>query len=168
MRSRYGADKRPGLLCAGGVLYAVCVFLYGPMCAIYLLSFQGPHGASPSPCGASRCNWFAALFAQHRTGDFAGAFLRSILLAVLVLGITVVLSVMAGLAFRRRFCRCHPGVLSGHCQPDHAGVAGGAGHWLDVPTDWATTGLVHVRAGGATDLDAALWAAYHVCGAQPF
>ena len=47
--------------------------------------------------------WFTALFVQHRTGDFAGSFLRSILLAVLVLGMTVVLSVMAGLAFRRRF-----------------------------------------------------------------
>jgi putative spermidine/putrescine transport system permease protein len=47
--------------------------------------------------------WFAALFVQHRTGDFAGSLLRSLLLAILVLGLTVVMSVMAGLAFRRRF-----------------------------------------------------------------
>jgi putative spermidine/putrescine transport system permease protein len=79
------------------------LFLYGPMCAIYLLSFQGPHGGLTFPMRGVSLQWFAALFAQHRTGDFAGAFLRSILLAVLVLGLTVVLSVMAGLAFRRRF-----------------------------------------------------------------
>jgi putative spermidine/putrescine transport system permease protein len=52
--------------------------------------------------GAS-LHWFHALFAQERTGDFAGAFSRSILLAVLVLAVTVVLSVLAGMAFRRRF-----------------------------------------------------------------
>jgi putative spermidine/putrescine transport system permease protein len=47
--------------------------------------------------------WFAALLAQQRTGDFAGSFLRSVLLAGLVLILTVVMSVLAGLAFRRRF-----------------------------------------------------------------
>jgi putative spermidine/putrescine transport system permease protein len=48
-------------------------------------------------------HWFAALFGQERTGDFAGSFVRSILLALIVLVLTVVFSLMAGLAFRRRF-----------------------------------------------------------------
>jgi putative spermidine/putrescine transport system permease protein len=47
--------------------------------------------------------WFYALFAQERTGDFAGAFTRSMILAVIVLLLTVAISVVAGLAFRRRF-----------------------------------------------------------------
>jgi putative spermidine/putrescine transport system permease protein len=47
--------------------------------------------------------WFETLFAQKRVGDIAGAFVRSIELAVVVAVITVVLSVLAGLAFRRRF-----------------------------------------------------------------
>jgi putative spermidine/putrescine transport system permease protein len=47
--------------------------------------------------------WFSALFAQERTGDFAGAFTRSMILAVMVLLLTVAISVVAGLAFRRRF-----------------------------------------------------------------
>jgi putative spermidine/putrescine transport system permease protein len=46
--------------------------------------------------------WFTALFAQQRTGDIAGSFARSIALALAVLVLTVVISVMAGLAFRRR------------------------------------------------------------------
>jgi hypothetical protein len=48
-------------------------------------------------------HWFVALFGQQRTGDFAGAFTRSMLLALLVLTLTVCMSVIAGLAFRRRF-----------------------------------------------------------------
>jgi putative spermidine/putrescine transport system permease protein len=104
MRSRHGADKRPWTFYVLAAFFTLFVlFLYGPMCAIYLLSFQGPNGGLTFPMHGASLQWFAALFAQHRTGDFAGSFLRSILLAVLVLGITVVLSVMAGLAFRRRF-----------------------------------------------------------------
>ncbi len=48
-------------------------------------------------------HWFVALFGQQRTGDFQGSFARSIALAIIVLILTVVFSVMAGLAFRRRF-----------------------------------------------------------------
>ena len=104
MRSRHGADKRPWTFYVLAAFFTLFVlFLYGPMCAIYLLSFQGPNGGLTFPMRGVSLQWFAALFAQHRTGDFAGSFLRSILLAVLVLGMTVVLSVMAGLAFRRRF-----------------------------------------------------------------
>jgi len=101
---RHGADKRPWTFYVLAAFFTLFVlFLYGPMCAIYLLSFQGPNGGLTFPMHGVSLQWFAALFVQHRTGDFAGSFLRSILLAVLVLGITVVLSVMAGLAFRRRF-----------------------------------------------------------------
>src|SRR5688572_8471493 len=78
-------------------------FLYGPMSAIYILSFQGPTGGLTFPMQGTSLHWFVALFEQQRTGDFAGAFTRSIGLAVLVLTLTVSMSVLAGLAFRRRF-----------------------------------------------------------------
>jgi putative spermidine/putrescine transport system permease protein len=101
-RSR--ADKRPWTFYVLATFFTLFVlFLYGPMFAIYILSFQGPNGGLTFPMNGVSLQWFAALFVQHRTGDFAGSFLRSILLAILVLGLTVVLSVMAGLAFRRRF-----------------------------------------------------------------
>ena len=79
------------------------IFLYGPMSAIFVLSFQGPTGGLTFPMNGVSLRWFSALFNQERTGDFTGGFTRSILLALLVLSITVTISVLAGLAFRRRF-----------------------------------------------------------------
>ena len=49
-------------------------FLYGPMSAIYILSFQGPTGGLTFPMQGYSLHWFVALFQQQRTGDFAGAF----------------------------------------------------------------------------------------------
>ena len=79
------------------------LFLYGPMFVIYALSFQGPNGGMTFPMHGVSLHWFIALIEQQRTGDIAGAFQRSIVLAVAVAALTVVFSVMAGLAFRRRF-----------------------------------------------------------------
>jgi len=79
------------------------LFLYGPMACIYILSFQGENGGLTFPLNGVSLHWFGALFYQERTGDIAGAFDRSIPLAVIVLTITVVFSLAAGLAFRRRF-----------------------------------------------------------------
>ena len=73
------------------------------MSAIYILSFQGPNGGLTFPLNGVSLNWFYALFQQQRTGDIAGSFARSITLALIVLVLTVTISVMAGLAFRRRF-----------------------------------------------------------------
>jgi putative spermidine/putrescine transport system permease protein len=78
-------------------------FLYGPMTVIYILSFQGPQGGMTFPMNGFSLEWFRALFEQKRVGDIAGAFVRSLELALVVAVITVVLSVVAGLAFRRRF-----------------------------------------------------------------
>jgi putative spermidine/putrescine transport system permease protein len=96
--------KRPPSFYFLAAFFALFVaFLYGPMSAIYILSFQGPTGGLTFPMRGASLHWFHALFAQERTGDFAGAFTRSILLAVIVLSVTVVMSVLAGMAFRRRF-----------------------------------------------------------------
>lgn len=79
------------------------LFLYGPMMAIYILSFQGPTGGLTFPMRGFSLVWFDALFGQQRTGDFSGSFRRSIILAVVVMVVTLIVSVTAGLAFRRRF-----------------------------------------------------------------
>jgi putative spermidine/putrescine transport system permease protein len=101
---RPSSDRRPWTFYALAAFFTLFVlFLYGPMSAIYILSFQGPNGGLTFPMNGFSLHWFAALFGQQRTGDFLGSFLRSILLAAIVLTLTVVLSVMAGLAFRRRF-----------------------------------------------------------------
>jgi putative spermidine/putrescine transport system permease protein len=89
------------LLTAFFVLFVL--FLYGPMMAIYILSFQGPTGGLTFPLRGVSLVWFDALFGQQRTGDFSGSFWRSIILAVVVMALTLAISVAAGLAFRRRF-----------------------------------------------------------------
>ena len=48
-------------------------------------------------------HWFVDLFTQVSTGDVKGAFSRSIRLAMVVTIITVVVSFMSAMAFRRRF-----------------------------------------------------------------
>jgi putative spermidine/putrescine transport system permease protein len=79
------------------------LFLYGPLSAIVILSFQGPDGGLTFPMNGVSTHWFTALFEQQRVGDFKGAFLRSLQLGLVVMVLTVLISLAAGLAFRRRF-----------------------------------------------------------------
>lgn len=79
------------------------LFLYGPTLTIIVLSFQGPDGGLTFPMNGVSVHWFARLFAQQAVGDFGGSLTRSLLLALMVMTATVVMSVSAGLAFRRRF-----------------------------------------------------------------
>ena len=48
-------------------------------------------------------HWFRDLFEQQAVGDIWGAFRRSLALGLMVMVATVVISVMGGLAFRKRF-----------------------------------------------------------------
>ncbi|SMF68848.1 putative spermidine/putrescine transport system permease protein [Tistlia consotensis] len=79
------------------------LFLYGPISTIVILSFQGPDGGLTFPMNGVSTHWFANLFERQAVGDFGGSFTRSIELGLLVMAITLVVSVSAGLAFRRRF-----------------------------------------------------------------
>ena len=78
-------------------------FLYGPLSAIVLLSFQGPDGGLTFPMVGVSTHWFEALFEQQRVGDFKGSFLRSLGLGLVAMALTVVIAFAAGLAFRKRF-----------------------------------------------------------------
>ena len=82
---------------------AYVIALYGPMVCIYILSFQDVRGGLVFPMKGLSLHWFVDLFTQVRTGDVKGAFSRSIRLAMLVTLITVIVSFMAAMAFRRRF-----------------------------------------------------------------
>jgi putative spermidine/putrescine transport system permease protein len=77
------------------------VFLYGPMLCMYVLSFQGEQGALSFPMRGLSLHWFRQLW-EGRSGDIGGAVSRSMPLALLVMVITVVFSVAAGLGFRRQ------------------------------------------------------------------
>ena len=79
------------------------IFLYGPMIAVLVLSFQGPSASLVFPLRDPSLLWFDELFSPRRTGDVVGAFYRSLPLALFVMLLTVLISVTAGFAFRRRF-----------------------------------------------------------------
>jgi putative spermidine/putrescine transport system permease protein len=82
---------------------AYVVFLYGPMFAIFVLSFQGPDGGLTFPMTGVSLTWFYKLFAGTGIVDIGAAFMRSLKLGLVVMMITVVLSVAAGMAFRKAF-----------------------------------------------------------------
>lgn len=97
-------SRRPWTFYVLALLFTLFViFLYGPMISIFVLSFQGPTGGLVFPLKDPGIHWFIALFGQARTGDVGGAFSRTLPLALGVMTITVIISVAAGLAFRRRF-----------------------------------------------------------------
>lgn len=78
------------------------VFLYGPMATIVVLSFQGPEGGLTFPMNGVSLHWFAKLFAGSGIVDIGSALARSLRLGLIVMAITMVFSVAAGMAFRRR------------------------------------------------------------------
>jgi putative spermidine/putrescine transport system permease protein len=95
---------RPWTFYVLATLFALfVVFLYGPMIAVLTLSFQGPSASLVFPLRDPSLMWFDELFNPRRVGDVVGAFSRSLPLALMVMVLTVLISVSAGLAFRRRF-----------------------------------------------------------------
>jgi putative spermidine/putrescine transport system permease protein len=79
------------------------VFLYGPMITIILLSFQGPEGGLTFPMNGVSLHWFGKLWEGLGVVDIWASFRRSLKLGLVVMVLTVVLSLSAGLAFRKRF-----------------------------------------------------------------
>ncbi|CUJ98484.1 Inner membrane ABC transporter permease protein YdcV [Shimia thalassica] len=79
------------------------LFLYGPILTIGILSFQGPLGGLTFPMNGVSFHWFRDLFQEQAVGDIWGSFRRSFALGLMVMITTVVVSVLGGLAFRKRF-----------------------------------------------------------------
>jgi putative spermidine/putrescine transport system permease protein len=97
-------DKRgPAFYVLTGVFALFLLFLYGPTLTIAILSFQGPEGGLTFPMRGTSLHWFRNLFEEQAVGDIWGAFRRSLVLGLMVMVTTIVLSIMGGLAFRRRF-----------------------------------------------------------------
>ena len=79
------------------------VFLYGPVLSIILLAFQGPEGGLTFPMRGVSLHWFEELWRGLGVVDISRGLRRSLFLGILVMIFTVVLSLCAGLAFRRKF-----------------------------------------------------------------
>jgi putative spermidine/putrescine transport system permease protein len=97
-------ERRPASFYWLAALFALFVlFLYGPMITILILSFQGPEGGLTFPMNGVSLHWFAKLWEGLGVVDIWAAFRRSLRLGFVVMVLTVMLSLLAGLAYRKRF-----------------------------------------------------------------
>jgi putative spermidine/putrescine transport system permease protein len=79
------------------------LFIYGPMFAMFALSFQGRRGGTSFPMKGYSFYWWERLLQPSSIGDLRGALVRSLILAIIVMVITAILSTMLAMAFRKRF-----------------------------------------------------------------
>src|SRR3979411_2502673 len=98
-----GEKRARVFLVLAAFFIAYVLFLYGPMFAIYILSFQGPDGGLTFPMNGVSLTWFGKVFSGSGIVDIGAAFKRSLKLGLVVMVLTVVLSVAAGMAFRKLF-----------------------------------------------------------------
>src|SRR5579862_2128868 len=98
-----GEDRSPAFYWLAIFFAAFVLFLYGPMIVIFILSFQGPTGGLTFPLNGLSFHWFERLWRGGGIVDISDAFKRSLELGLVVMILTVLLSLTAGLAFRKRF-----------------------------------------------------------------
>src|SRR5207237_5161950 len=97
-------DKRSRSFYVLAAFFAAYVlFLYGPMIAIYILSFQGPDGGLTFPMNGFSTVWFSKVFSGTGIVDIGAAFKRSVQLGLVAMVLTEFLSVAAGLGFPPQF-----------------------------------------------------------------
>ena len=98
-----GEDRSPAFYWLAAFFALFVLFLYGPMIVIFILSFQGPTGGLTFPMNGVSLHWFERLWKGGGIVDIQGAFVRSLKLGLVVMILTVLLSLSAGLAFRKKF-----------------------------------------------------------------
>jgi putative spermidine/putrescine transport system permease protein len=79
------------------------IFIYGPMFAMFVLSFQGRRGGTSFPMRGFSLYWWEKLLEPSTVGDMQGAMMRSIVLALIVMVITAFFSTTLAMAFRKKF-----------------------------------------------------------------
>ena len=97
------AGKRPAAYWFLALFFSAYVlFLYGPMLVIVVLSFQGTEGGLTFPMRGVSLHWFNKLAEGLGVVDIWAALKRSLALGFTVMAFTVVFSILAGLAFRKK------------------------------------------------------------------
>ena len=98
----YSQKKPAGFWWLLAVFVVFVLFLYGPMITIFILSFQGPEGGLTFPLRGVSLHWFYKLAEGLGVVDIGAAFKRSLILGSVVMLMTMLMSVLAGLAFRKK------------------------------------------------------------------
>ncbi len=134
----------------GGYYGIFILFIYGPMIAMFILSFQGRRGGTSFPMRGASLYWWNKLIEPSTVGDMQGALGRSLMLAIMVMVITALFSTMLAMAFRKKFFGAgflFYTVMAGLMMP---GILLSLGlavllKQLGIPTAWWSSGLgVHV------------------------
>ncbi len=150
-------EKRRAGFYVLAIFFGVFVlFLYGPLSAIIVLSFQGLDGGLTFPLNGVSLHWFANLFAIQAVGDFGASFRRSLTLGLMVMVVTVVVSLLAGLAFRRRFWGSTALFYATVASLVVPSIIISLGIGVVLPGDRAPTGLVFLGLWRTSDLDLAV------------
>ncbi len=151
--ARWSKQKRKqalGTTLFSGYYGLFLIFIYGPMIAMFILSFQGRRGGTSFPMRGSSFYWWGKLVEPSVVGDMQGALLRSLILALIVMVITALFSTMLAMAFRKRFVGSNVlfyTVMSGLMVPGILLSLGLATLMREVgiPAAWWSSGLgVHV------------------------
>jgi putative spermidine/putrescine transport system permease protein len=96
------AENSAGFWLLAAFFALFVLFMYGPMLVIVVLSFQGPEGGLTFPLRGLSLHWFVKLAEGLGVVDIGAALKRSLGLGLAVMVFTVVFSVLAGLAFRKK------------------------------------------------------------------
>jgi putative spermidine/putrescine transport system permease protein len=144
--------RRRARIKAGFSVYYVIflLFVYGPMFAMFTLSFQGPRGGVTFPMRGFSFFWWEKLTGPSAVGDIKSSLVRSLTLAIIVMVITAIFSTMLAMAFRKKFPGSGPlfyAVMAGLMVPGVLLSLGLASlmRQLGIPPAWWYSGLgVHV------------------------
>jgi putative spermidine/putrescine transport system permease protein len=93
---------RPGFWPLAIVFGLFVMFLYGPVITIFVLSFQGENGGLTFPMRGVSIHWYQELWNGLGVVDIGAALRRSLALGIVVMALTVLLALAAGLAFRKK------------------------------------------------------------------
>ena len=94
--------RRPGFWPLAWLFALFVLFLYGPVITIFVLSFQGPGGGLTFPMRGLSLHWYGELWKGLGVVDIGAALRRSLALGTAVMALTVLMSLGAGLAFRKK------------------------------------------------------------------
>jgi putative spermidine/putrescine transport system permease protein len=97
-------DRRSRAFIPLAIVFGLFVlFLYGPVFTIFTLSFQGPDGGLTFPMRGVSLHWYQELFKGLGVVDIGAALRRSLALGSVVVVFTVLIALLAGLAYRKGF-----------------------------------------------------------------
>ncbi|MDH4246886.1 MAG: ABC transporter permease [Deltaproteobacteria bacterium] len=79
------------------------IFIYGPMFAMFTLSFQAQQAGINFPMKGFSIYWWRQLFDPNVMGSLHQSLVRSLVLAIVVMVLTALLSTMLAMAYRQKF-----------------------------------------------------------------